>query len=59
MKLVIEKRCVYGNEMYYPACDTSSQFCLLLGTKTLTKDKLKIIKDMGLTISLKTEELNL
>ncbi len=55
--LTVEIKEIYGNKMVYPACELSRQFCGLLKTKTLTEDAQKIIKEMGFTFIVKSQEL--
>ena len=50
---------VYGQERYYPSCELSSKFSELLGTKTFTLDKLKIIKSMGIEIKVKQNPITI
>lgn len=50
--MIIEVRTVYGVEKFYPACDLSTKFALLLGQTTLTKDNLRIIGQMGVNMKL-------
>jgi hypothetical protein len=47
MEFLVKLKTVYGNEMVYPACDTSRKFAELLGTKTITPQALKIIRELG------------
>ena len=53
MKITVEKKQNYGNTVYYPACDASRIFAKIAGTKTLTKDALRDIKELGYEIELK------
>ena len=38
---------VYGNDLIYPACDTSKMITELTGTKTLVPHQIKILKKNG------------
>lgn len=58
-KITIEKRNIYGNDLYYPACSKSEQFCILTGKKTLGLRELNVIKNIGFEIDLKTDKLEL
>lgn len=55
MTLTVIKKTVYGNDMIYPACEASKQFCLLIGTKTLTPRHIETIKDLGYTFALEQQ----
>jgi len=48
--ITIEPRSVYGNILFYPACDTARKFARLTGAKTLTAEHLAVIKTLGYTI---------
>ncbi len=50
MKIQIKVKSVYGVERIYPVNDTAVKFGRLVGTKTFTKEQLKIIKDLGYEI---------
>lgn len=58
-ELQIEPKDVYGKTLYYPACSTSQAFCKLLKSKTLSKEQMRTIKDLGYTIQVKHTMLNL
>jgi hypothetical protein len=59
MQITIELKWNYGSCAFYPACETSKQFALIAGTKTLTQDALRIIKAMGYTINQTSKEIAL
>lgn len=46
----VEKKNVYGNELIYPACKTSKEFCRLQGRKTLIDTDIKILILLGYKI---------
>jgi hypothetical protein len=50
MEFLVKLKTVYGNEVVYPACDTSRKFAELLGTKTITPHALKIIRELGYNV---------
>lgn len=52
---VLLKR-IYGVERFYPISDDAKTLCALLESQTLTKEKLRIIKDAGWQLVIKTEE---
>ena len=55
----ITTKSVYGQERYYPSCELASKFSGLLGVKTFTLDKLKIIKSMGIEIKVKQNPITI
>jgi hypothetical protein len=50
MSIRVLIRNVYGKEAIYPACETADTFCLLLRTRTLTRDAIRYIKALGYTV---------
>ena len=40
----------YGNEAIYPVCQSAQYFAQLVGTKTLTRQTLELIKKLGYEI---------
>ncbi len=50
MKIQIKIHNSYGHEQFYPHCENAKKFAELLGVKTLTRDSLKIIKQLGYLI---------
>lgn len=48
--LMIEARSVYGNVLYYPACEQSKRLAAMLGTKTLTINTIRQAQAMGFTV---------
>ena len=50
MKIQIEYRANYGCTLAYPACAVSKTLAKLIGTKTFTNDKLKVIQELGYDI---------
>tara|TARA_R110002124_G_scaffold282809_1_gene458198 strand:+ start:1968 stop:2141 length:174 start_codon:yes stop_codon:yes gene_type:complete len=46
----------YGNDVIYPACDNAMTFAKLAGTKTLTKQALELIEQLGYTIDTHTPD---
>lgn len=50
MKITVEVRTVYGNQSIYPVCETAKTFCELLGTKTLPRRQIDLIKKLGYQI---------
>jgi hypothetical protein len=52
MKILITVKEKYGNELLYPLNDTAKLICVLLGTKTIPKDKIKTLEDLGYRITM-------
>ena len=57
MKIIIERKQVYGKTLFYPVCQTAEIFSSLTKTRTLDQFQLKKIKSLGYTIELKQQEL--
>ena len=56
--IIVEKKNVYGNDLYYPVCSKAKAFTKLLETKTLTVHKLKEIRhNLGYEIEVKQESI--
>ena len=51
MNIQIEIKNHYGNTMYYPACDKSRLLARLAGTKTLTREAIRTIQELGYHVS--------
>ena len=49
---------VYGTPLVYPVCDSSKLFAKIAGTKTLTKETINIIKEMGYIIQVEQPTLD-
>ena len=49
-KIKVTVKSVYGNDLIYPKCFLSIQFCKIAKTKTLSIQNLKDIKLMGFEI---------
>lgn len=49
MELTVEFKIVYGVDTVYPVCDKAKFFAALAGTKTLTPQAVKLIKQQGYT----------
>jgi len=59
MEIEVLLKEVYGNPMFYPACEKAARFAYLCGTKTLTYDALKVIKELGYTVNIKQKEIKI
>jgi len=51
--VTIEVKQQYGKELAYPVDDNAKSFCQLAGTKTLSRDQLRKIKDLGFDVQIK------
>ena len=56
MKILITVKEKYGNELLYPLNDTAKLICKLLGTKTIAKDKVKPLEDLGYRVTMSYEQ---
>lgn len=50
-EIIVQIKSVYGNEVIYPVCEHSKLFAELAGTKTLTKQAVNVIKNLGYTVT--------
>lgn len=48
----LQIKSVYGNELIYPACETSNIFCKFINKKTLNIRDVEMIKSLGYTVEL-------
>ena len=49
-RVVVNVRDIYGTRKAYPACPNARLFAELAGTKTLTREALRIVADLGYRI---------
>jgi hypothetical protein len=57
MQILVEVKNVYGVQTVYPICEQAKFFAALAGTKTLTSQALKLIKQAGYQVCVATPEL--
>jgi len=57
MQLVVEKKNVYGVERVYPVCNKAKILTALTGNKTLLDVDIKLIKQLGYTLTTNREEI--
>ena len=50
---------VYGNDLIYPACNTTKMITELTGAKTLVPHQIKILKQNGYNLEIITERTSL
>ena len=55
--LIVEKKNVYGVERVYPVCNKAKILTALTGQKTLLDVDIKLIKQLGYTLTTKPEEI--
>ena len=55
--LIVEKKNVYGVERVYPICNKAKILTALTGQKTLLADDIKLIKQLGYTLTTKPKEI--
>jgi hypothetical protein len=58
MKITVEVKNVWGQKLIYPVCRKAKLFCQLAGKKTFSSVDIKIIEDLGYTVSIKVQELS-
>tara|TARA_R110000868_G_scaffold11287_1_gene55199 strand:- start:260 stop:436 length:177 start_codon:yes stop_codon:yes gene_type:complete len=56
MKVLITKKTVYGNDMFYPANEQAELFASIAGQKTLSYATLKAAEKLGFTVELTAEK---
>ena len=56
MKIIVEVRHVYGERKVYPHCAKARAFAKIAGTKTLTDQTLKHIKELGYWVEVEQVE---
>jgi hypothetical protein len=57
MEMVVEQKNLYGTVRFYPVNHLAHQFANLMGRMTFDIGHLKRIKEMGITVDVKQEEL--
>ena len=50
MKITVKIKSNYGTEMIYPVCEYAQRFALIAKTKTLSRDTIRQIKQLGYSI---------
>ena len=55
--ITVQIKSVYGQDKIYPICDTAKLFASIAGTKTITKDALISIHQLGFKIEVEHDEL--
>ena len=55
--ITVQIKSVYGQDKIYPICDTAKLFASIAGTKTITKDALIMIHQLGYKIEVERDEL--
>lgn len=56
MSIQIEFKHAYGKEWIYPVCDRAKLFAELVGQKTLTRENIGLIKQLGYKIEIAQEQ---
>ena len=54
--LHVEAREVYGVTKFYPVCEKACIFARIAGTTTLTKETIKLIKELDYAVVIKVRE---
>lgn len=59
MTIQVRIKTVYGAEKIYPVCDKACVFAKLVGQKTLTRENIKLIKELGYEILVVADPVSL
>jgi len=59
MRILVERRNVYGNDMIYPKCETAKLLAKLANHATLTKHDISVIKQLGYEVVSQAQEITL
>jgi hypothetical protein len=57
MEIFVNVKNVYGNTLYYPACEKSKIFAEIAGSKTLTLDTIEQIEKLGTLVLAETPQI--
>jgi len=57
MELKVKIRNVFGSKTIYPICDKSKLLAKFKKQKTLTDDDVTLLKELGYTFTVESEEL--
>jgi hypothetical protein len=52
MQIKVQIRTVYGRDTVYPACADARRFADIAGSKTLTDQTLRLVRDLGYEIQI-------
>ena len=55
-ELTLLRKDQYGKAVYYPVCDKAKVFAQIAGTRTLTSDTVRRIKELGYKFNIQHEE---
>jgi hypothetical protein len=58
MKITVQIKTNYGNEAIYPVCKMAEGFAAIAGTKTLTRQTLRMVKNMGFEIEIESPKIS-
>jgi|TARA_R100000008_G_scaffold35541_1_gene20190 hypothetical protein len=56
-KIRVQIRNVFGNDLIYPMCINSKRFTDLTSSKTLSRNNIKIIKELGFEVDVVAQEI--
>lgn len=57
MSVLVNVKNCYGNILYYPACRNAKLFAEIAGSKTLTADTMRKIKQLGIAVTSVTSQI--
>jgi hypothetical protein len=58
MQITVQIKTNYGNQAIYPVCKMAEGFAGIAGTKTLTPQTLRMIKNMGFEIEIESPKIS-
>jgi len=58
MQITVQIKTNYGSEAIYPICKMAEGFAAIAGTKTLTRQTLRMIKNMGFEIEIQSPKIS-
>jgi hypothetical protein len=59
LTIIVQIKSIYGKEQIYPICNNARGFCALLNQKTLTRENIGNIKNLGYKIEIAQESIEL
>ena len=57
MKLTVEVKNVYGNDLVYPVCDYAKGLCRITGQRTFSNWHIEELKGLGFTFTQQEKDL--
>tara|TARA_R110000737_G_C14486743_1_gene469487 strand:- start:189 stop:362 length:174 start_codon:yes stop_codon:yes gene_type:complete len=57
MNITVRVKDNFGNRAVYPVCSDAQTFAELAGTKTLTDETIRLVKDLGYEVQIQPQTL--